>query len=288
MTVQGDGAGDQQAIASAFGFPESGMQGGTLTTAETITQSSTETPQEEPAGETPAVVAPEADTVPQGDQVTSPAVQTEEEKRMVIDTVESQLDKFDQGLISAEELQHFFKDKPEVAGIANKSKRVKERYRSFVDGKHPRLQMQESSPDDQQNDQGIPEQTEEKPLTLKDLDQYYALKEASLMEKQLKEEKSQQFLTFAVEQGLKDDQVTTVQKTAEALSGLHEDWSWQESMQAAYRAVTGETKLKPVNAVIGSRTPQIHSSQASQERVDLSKGTWTVDPSAFGFGELKE
>ena len=281
MLIQEEVAGDQPSVASAFGF---GAQtpGGTIYTAETITQSSTETPQEEPAGETPVSVVPEADTVPQGDQVSSPAVQTEEEKRMVIDTVESQLDKFDQGIISAEELQHFFKDKPELASIANKSKRVKERYRSFVDGKHPRLQLAET-PVEAKEDTPMPTISDEKPLTLKDLDQYYAQKEASLMEKQLQEEKSKQFLQFAVSQGLKDDQVTAVQKTAEALSTVHEDWSWQDAMTAAYRAVTGEVKPKPVNVLIGSQTPNIHSSSDSQERVDLSKGTWTADPAAFGF-----
>lgn len=262
--------GDSSSVASAFGFSNESIQGGSLQTPERET-----TPDAPEGSATPAEVVEDTE---KHEEPLSPDLISEDEKRMVIDTIERQLDQFDQGILSAEDLQKFFSDKPEVANIANKSKRVKERYRSFSEGTHPRLQINEDvSP--VKEDESLP--TTEKPLTLKDLDAYFSQKEGALFEKQLKAEKEKQFITFASERGIVDKEAEALQTTAKALADVHSEWTYDQALDAAYRAIQPAGKPKPVHVINGGglREEQVHT---NEESIDLSKTSWSMDAKSFG------
>lgn len=291
---QGSSHGDSSST-DAFGFggdvtmvtPEGSVTADDTHEGETVTT----TPSEGTAEKTEESI-PQDTEQPTGESepTTEDADVSEDstERRMVIDTIESQLDKFDQGALSAEDLEAFFKENEEIARIANKSKRVKERYRTFKEGKHPRLKETETSTEKLALSEGAPQKEmsetkpEDAPLTAKDLEKFFEQREAAQLERQLKQERRATFETFASSHNVVDEEATALERTANALIQAHEDWSFDQALKAAYRAIGGEIKPKPTQVTSRSLPSEPQSDEES--RVDLSEGTWSIPSDAFGMG----
>jgi len=288
MMTQGSSNGDSPMGVDAFGFggevtmttPEGTVDATTPTEGETVQTNPSDVTAEGTTESVPQKTEqPTGESEPTAEDTT--VSEDSSERRMVIDTIETKLDKFDQGNLSKEELEAFFTENEEIARIANKSKRVKERYRAFTEGNHPKLKEETPAREEALKEE-VPTLAADAPLTAKDLENFFEKREAERIERTLKGERRQAFERFATNHNVVDAEATSLEKTANALMQVHADWEYGEALKAAYRANGGELKPKPVQVVgrgLASEAPV-----DPDEKVDLSEGSWSIDPGAFGMG----
>lgn len=170
-----------------------------------------------------------------------------ESHKLVIDTIEAQFELLDKGALSEEVLRSWFIDHPNIAEVANRSKRMKERYRSFMDqstsstGSQPKLEAKQEVSKDP---------SKEKPLTLNDLELFEKEREARILERTLSRERDLKAEKYAIDRKITDQGFDSLKRTAEALFRSNPDWTYDEALDASNRALFGG-KNPPVGAIQG-------------------------------------
>lgn len=260
----------------AFGFSDGEATGTTKTPADsTPAPESTDIQEEE--GTTPAADDSTDDTSTSDEAETSESDEDKEERKrledahvLIVDTIEDQFKSLDKGEMTPAELKAWFEKNPEFADVANRSKRMKERYRGFIE-----------SAKDLSTDTPSTEKTESKPLTIEDLKAYDQEREASLLKKQYERQNNETFTTFAVERGVKDDEVQKLRATADALLVTNDDWSYKNALEAAHRALYG-SKPAPVGVPPG-RTSTTPSAPEKPQSAGMDGANWVEAVSAKDF-----
>lgn len=204
-----------------------------------------------------------------GEQVEEKSFQKQasEAHRMVIDLVEEKLDQVDQGLMDEEELREWFNSHQEFANVADRSKRLKERYRGFMEAPATKAETKVEA-------KIAPE---ERPITLADLKKYDEERESRLLAKTLSIAQERNFEKFAAAHKMVDDRAAALKRNAEALFKANPDWSYDEALESAYAAIE-KPKGKPVNLATVT-TSTVNTELAQSEKVDATKGVslWTKE-----------
>ena len=188
--------------------------------------------------------------------------EVEAAKRMVIDTVEDKFRDLSNGRLSGPELRQWFIEHPEVAETASKAKRVKEAYRTFMSTAETPAQAEEET---------LPEvKSEEKPVTLKEIEKMLNERETKILESRMLKERDKLTEDFASQRGIVDEEYTKLKATADALYKT-QDWEYADALEAAQRALFPQ-KPKPVQVPITSPAPSLGKETVENENVDLSRG----------------
>jgi len=260
----------------AFGFSDGDATGTTKTTADS-TPAPESTDIQEEDGNTPAADDSSDDTSTSEEAETSESEEDKEERKrledahvLIVDTIEDQFKSLDKGEMTPAELKVWFEKNPEFADVANRSKRMKERYRGFIE-----------STKDLSTDTPSTEKTESKPLTIEDLKAYDQEREASLLKKQYERQNNETFTTFAVERGVKDGEVQKLRATADALLVTNDDWSYKNALEAAHRALYG-SKPAPVGVPSG-RTSSTPTPSEQPQSAGMDGANWVEAVSAKDF-----
>lgn len=260
----------------AFGFSGGEATETTKTTADSApAPESTDIQEEE--GTTPAADDSTGDTSTSEEAETSESTLDKEERKrledahvLIVNTIEDQFKSLDKGEMSPTELKAWFEKNPEFADVANRSKRMKERYRGFME-----------STKDLSTDTPSADKPESKPLTIEDLKAYDQEREAALLKKQYERQNNETFTTFAVERGLKDDDAQKLKTTADALLATNDEWSYKNALEAAHRALYG-SKPAPVG-VPSSRTSSAPITPEKPQSAGMDGANWVEAVSAQDF-----
>lgn len=172
--------------------------------------------------------------------------QAEDNRKMVIDMLEDKFQQLSTGKIKDSDLKQWFSSHSELAETANRSKRVKDRYRELMEKPLEVLPSDETILDE-----------EEKPITPKELarilEEHGAEQEARILSKTLIQDREKTFESFAVSKRVVDQDVDVLKRNAEALYKVNPEWDYQDALAAAYHTIT-PSKGKPVN-IAPSSTP---------------------------------
>jgi len=212
-----------------------------------------------------------------------------EARRMVIDAIEKRFEKMDAGSMSAEELYEFFKSNKDIELTADKSKKVKDRYRSFIKKyESGAYATDEDADEDEEQEVKTEKKKEAKPgdtgyVSREDLitilSEYDDKKQNEAMYKVLRQERDSELEDFATSRGIKDNDYDALKKNATALFELNSGWTFKEALEASNRALF-KTKDKPVT--VSSRSQNRDERIADEDDVDFSQGSALVNPSDWG------
>lgn len=161
--------------------------------------------------------------------------------RQVVDMLEEKFSDLEAGKLTEGELKEWFKNHPEIAETADRSKRMleggvelKSKYRSLMAKAGPIVKNTAPKENEEmENDEG----TDEKPLTRKEFLQALEERETRILEKTMQAQRDTSIKEFAIGKGLKDEDYTRFKKTVDALYKANDDWSVEEAMGAAYAAL---------------------------------------------------
>lgn len=205
-------------------------------------------------------IAPEQ----KGEDKTAPEVKQVKDYKshsMIVDLLEEKFKDLDNGRLSDEELRDWFDTHPEFADIANRSKRsttkgeLKHQFRNLMtrdqSAKHnPDLAAkrteQTKDGEDIEDDRGSPTKPDDKPLTRSEMLKLLNEVNESKLEKDVIKERKETIQQFSIDRNLKDEEVTLLEKNAEALLRANEDWDIEQACEAAYNAIW-RSKGEPKN-----------------------------------------
>ena len=190
----------------------------------------------------------------------------------VIELLQDKFEQLKEGKLTEEELKEWFGKHPDFADTANRSKRIKEDFRELMEN-----QATEPKPEK------VEAKSDEKPLTIKDLEKYDAEREERLIAKAQERERHNQLTEFAVKNKLVDDQVTMLERNAAALYKANPEWDYGTAVKAAY-AVVNPQKGSPVN-VAGS---SLKSPESYESKFDATRGGELISASKFSGGQIKD
>jgi len=186
----------------------------------------------------------------------------------VIDLLEEKFTQLKEGELDEETLKEWFVKNPSFADTANRSKRLKEDYRTLMEKP---VEAQEERP------------SGEKPLTLKDLQQYDADREARVLAKAQERERDGQFTDFAVKYKVVDADAEQLRRNAEALYKANPEWDYPKAVSMAYATINPQ-KSSPVNISANS----LKAPENKSARVDATQGIQLVSASKFSGGQLQD
>lgn len=273
MTIQAGGDSGYETndqLAGAFGFTSG--EATESNSDEPVGTPSTEedTTQENEAEASETKVSEESDV----ERDASEEEMSKEEKRrleeahvLIVNTIEDRFKDLDKGQLTAEELKEWFDQNPEFADIANRSKRMKERYRSFTET------VSELPAKTDEKDE------KEKPLTLKDLVEYDRQREAQLLKKQYEQASQKALESFVTSKGVSLENAPKLKTIADSLVAANEDWTFEDALQAAHRALY-PSKGAPVN-IAGSGVGSTPPASAAPETPDFSSWNEVVSLEDF-------
>jgi len=213
------------------------------------------TPPETPESEIDNLLQAKADEEPE-----KPAVDEQSKlinkkyeftKKLLIDNIEEKFEDLRSGKIDKETLKEWFDKKPEMAEIANRSKRIKEEYRLFtkdIETEQAKLHAESGDLDEkisQLVDQKLSQQKQQLEL----------------------ERKKQEAIEFASQNNIKDDNYKKLLENASALQGVNKDWSFRMCLEKA-NLLVNPIKPKGITLPMGMRSLPT----SSDEDVDLTKG----------------
>ena len=205
----------------------------------------------------------------------------------VIDLIEDKFKLLDDRKMEDEELRKWFLDHPEFADTANRSKRMKDKFRNLM----------ERSPEVRRGEKMVPESKEEvdddkpeekrslgdKPLTSGELMKMLDERDERLIERSLTKERDSKAEDFAAEHKVLDEEYTKLKRNAEALFEANDDWTYERALEAALTAMNAG-KPKPLNvAAQGERA----IAQEGQDKVDLTQPTPLMDWDQFSGAKRK-
>lgn len=255
-------------VSEGFGF------GGT--SEKTVTPS---VPAQEGTKESPLAVPDNQEPAKETEQPviknesTSSDSKAREAHRQVIDLLSEKFADLKNGRTDDMELREWFDQHPEFADVANRSKRVKDEFRSLMS----RDQSAANNPDiksrrDEQTQEGGEDIDDlDKPLTLKDLVAYQNEMEERTLERTLERDRDERAENFAAQRNIVDDQFVKFREAAEVLTLVNPDWSFEEAMEAAQRALYAQ-KGSPMD-ISTNHASNASPQSAADSRVDMTEST---------------
>ena len=178
----------------------------------------------------------------------------------MLDTIAEKLDDLSNNRITKEELKTWFEKHPDYSEKANKSKRLKEPYRSFMAAFTPET----TTPTTETAPQG-------------DIAQIVAQEVAKALAAKEQEKATTAFSvtvnTFATQKGLKGDTYTMFQTNVNALKQVHKTLSQDQILSMAY----GATIPQKGNGVVLPNQTATTVASTQDEVVDLSRGAVFID-----------
>lgn len=194
--------------------------------------------------------------------------------RQVVDMLEDKFADLDAGKLTESELKEWFKNHPEIAETADRSKRMleggvelKSKYRSLMakaakDSAVSKKSVSSREVDD--SNESEEQDDEDRPLTRKEFLQALEERETRILEKSMQVQRDSAIKEFAVGKNLKDESYTRFKKTVDALYRANEDWSVEEAMQAAYTALN-PSKNASVNIKGTTIKTDLNASEDNEE-----------------------
>jgi hypothetical protein len=195
-----------------------------------------------------------------------------ESHRHTIDLMEEKFADLTNGRIEDEELRKWFTDHPDLADLANRSKRLKDGYRSLMD-RNPEVRRGDKTVDktvEEVDDVETPKSPtpDDRPLTVAEYRKLQEEQETRILEKTLTRERNAKLEEFAVARNVKDDAFTKLKTYADALFKSDNSFeNYEEAMEAAYRVIIG-SKGNTVNITGNSAT----SNGFKEDKIDATKG----------------
>jgi len=200
--------------------------------------------------------------------------QAEDNRRMVIDMLEEKFQQVQKGSLSEDQLKQWFSQHPELGETANRSKRVKEKYRELM-----------SKPSQEKAE--VAEPGEDQPLTLKELKTYLhdfeEEREAKYLSKQLAKERDDHIENFAEKHQVLDSNFDSLKRNADALFKANPDWTYERAVQSAYYTINPQ-KGSSVN--ITTKTMAAPEAQSTKVDATTPGGVQLISASEFSGGQL--
>lgn len=191
--------------------------------------------------------------------------QAQESHRQVIDLIADKFQDLDGGRLTQDQLNDWFSRNPEFAQVANKSKRVKERFRSLMSSK-PEAAAKVETDEKKSSDQG-----EDKPLTRKDLKNILEDNSTQTAKKLMLREREETAEKYAGKYKIQDQDFNRFKTVAEKLYEANDEWDWNDALEASHRALVPS---KPKGVSLGGSGAQQNDGgdDGGNEKVDLTKG----------------
>lgn len=248
-----------------------------------------ETPSKEPAAqpEPPKEEGVKEDVSSNApDELKDAKKKAESAHRQVIDLIGEKFELLKNNRMDDQELRKWFLDHPEFAETANRSKRMKDQFRTLME-RSPEVRRGETKVEKVPEDEEVDDTPEEKkslsgdrPVTASELKKLLDDREEHLLEKTLVKERAEKAENFAVNHSIVDDEYESLKRNADALFDANNDWTYEMALEASY-AATNISKGKPLNVV----TPNaIKQENKREEKVDLTKPTPLMTKEEF-FGK---
>lgn len=214
--------------------------------------------------------------------------QAEDNRKMVIDMLEDKFMQLQDGRLKESDLKSWFVAHPELAETANRSKRVKDRYRELMEKPVTRSTSENVTIPDSQISSETSEELENKPLTQKDLAitlaKFNEEQEIKLATKLITKERQDFIEGFAEKHQVLDKDFTVLQRNADALFKANPEWDYSEAVRAAY-ATVNPSKGTPVQVP----NTQMPAPEMVQSKVDASipGGIQLMSSEEFSGGQIK-
>jgi len=223
----------------------------------------------EPAPEQvePAKVEAQAETKVEAEKNDQSIINKGTTHEQVIDLLQEKFAQLKKGNLSEESLKDWFTKNPNFADTANRSKRLKEEFRQLME------KPVESSPSDS---------SEDKPLTIKDLEKYDEARETRILAKAQQREQEKEFTEFAVAHKVVDADAVQLKRNAEALYKANSDWSWQDAIKAAYPTVN-----TPKGSSVNAPTSNFKAPEVMGQKQDATQGIQLISWDKFSGGQVK-
>jgi hypothetical protein len=196
--------------------------------------------------------------------------------KQVIDLIEDKFKLLEDNRLEDKELRKWFLDHKEFADSANRSKRMKDKYRALME-RSPEVRSgdkkveqipEKDVVDDTKEETKIP--TGDRPLTASDLQKALDERDERLLERSLIQERQSRAEEFAQKNNILDDDYKALIRNADALLKANEEWTYTQALEAA-KAVIRTPKDKPMNVVTNDSIRG--SREGPKEKVDLTKAT---------------
>lgn len=196
----------------------------------------------------------------------------EDAHRFIVDLIEDQFNSLDAGNLSGKELQEWFKENETFAEVANRSKRMKERYRSFIEKDH--TVTAEDTPTSDEDD-------ENRPMTVKEFKRLSSLQQETLLKNGLRRAEKAEFEAFATNLSIKGNDATNLRETADAIYRVNDSMEYSQALNAAHRALYAG-KGTPIQITGANSQGGVAEKPVVEETVDLSEWSAGMDAKAFG------
>lgn len=211
-----------------------------------------------------------------GDALKDAKKKAESAHRQVIDLIDEKFKMLQDNRLDDQELRKWFLDHPEFADTANRSKRVKDKFRTLMERSAEVRRGEkkvEEAPEEEQTDDAEEEKKSlsgDRPVTAAELKKLLDDREEHLMEKTLVKDREEKAEDYAVRHNIVDDEYDSLKRNADALFDANDDWTYEKALEAAYTAIN-VLKGKPLNVVTPNAIKQ--DSNKREDRVDLTKPT---------------
>ena len=264
-------------IAKAFGMP-SAMSADAAKAQETVVAPQFEEglPTQKGGGE---IVENKVETVKNESSLTAQEAATKTEEtnpekeyqkkaldahKATVDLLEDKFASLKSGKYTNQELREYFDKNPHLADIANRSKRVKNDFRSLMTEADPQLAK--------------PEATKEMPGL--DMNEVVEKVKKSLAEDRIKSEYDSTITQFAVAKRIVDKDFEMLKVNAEALYNANKSYGWDinRSLNTAYTALF-VSKGEPVNMPSASSATSV--ANAEGQKIDMTKGVQLMTMEEF-------
>jgi len=254
-------------------------------TIETVSPAVTEPTQVEPVKQEEVIendkktVEEEAGKEPQQQSVKDQAKKADQYHKQIIDLLEEKFKSVADGKMTPQELRQWFDANPDFAEKANRSKRLKDKFRPLMQSDEANRVNPEVAAKRAEQTQEVSEgemvDDDKKPLTRKDLDSYFESREEKLLIRMSEKERKKELEEYAISKGLKDDVAIRFSKLAEVLYKNDPTFeSFDEAKEAAYTVIK-PSKPSPKGLQGGTGTSAIGSVES--QMVDASEGPHIID-----------
>lgn len=193
--------------------------------------------------------------------------------KMTIDLLEEKFNNLKDGRIEDSELREWFDEHPEFADMANRSKRIKNDFRSLMEREPARKydpDLDAKRKAQTKDEEEIDDNNKSLPLTEERLKKILEERDNKILEKSLVQVKESEIEEYAVSRDIKDDSYEKLKKTAEAIYKANPDMEFKDAIKVAGQGLFPTKNNSSVN--IDSATPQT-AKEEQKEKIDLTQ--WT-------------
>ena len=202
----------------------------------------------------------------------------EQSHKLVIDLLEDKFSQLSNGRIDDGELRSWFDSHPDLADTANRSKRVKDRFRSLMERDeaakyNPEIKekrVAQTRPDVKEINDAKPKENslDGKPITYSDLEKFFDSREDKFLEKTISKQREESLEAYAASHQILDEEYRKFSEATKALYKTNSDWTFQDALDAARRALY---PTKGAQTVVPGARPLIPEELV--EKIDMTKPT---------------